>query len=496
MIFSAIIGAGASLLGASSANKASKRASADNRAAIASQERIQTQQMNLARDEMRDRRAELDYQRGIEALNRELAAQDYDFNVEELRRLQDQLLSERQHVLDRQVELDRDAAQQRAFQIEQLLQNQSISAAERERALQELEEAQAVAAGERDEDLRRLAEEREMKAIERDYMIDVFGQARQQAQSERDYDLAFRDNLTGRIDDLQSALDQTLSFLGPAPAIASLSPQDIEREILMREDQYMGDADRAIDRVASVNEARLISNGMDESTQANRRRRDIASQAASMYEQARTRARDEALNYISGRQGALVDNANAIMGNRSARLNETGQVAGAGLDRMMQMPNVGSAMGAFSLASAVPSAVHTRNLRSANDYSAPLQVGSSIYDRTQIGTGMGATLNPQSAATGAGLNLRRTLISPYGNPNFNPGAALSAAGATGAGIVSATNSNLASANANAMQAGQALGSSLQNLGESFANSGVGRKVSARVGDFFGVGGGGTASKKG
>lgn len=493
MIFSAILGVGSALLGASSSNKASKRASADARAAQQSQERIANRQLAFAESERADRQRELDYQREVETLNRGIAQEDYDFQLAELRAMQSQLLEERQFQIDRQIQVDRAAAEQRALELEQLLNNQSITSAERARALTEMEEAQAIARGERDEDLRRFAEEREMKSIERDFMVSQFYAARDQAMAERNDDLAYRDAIFGRVGDLQSALDNAQRGLGELPVIPSLSMADIDAEIASRTADYIGDADRAIDRVASVNEANLIRSGMDESTPGTRRRTEIASEAASLYDEARRRARDEALGYIGGRQGLMVDNANARMGQRGAVLNEVGQVAGAGLDTMLRVPTARGASSIYGMASSLPSGIHSRGISSANDYRAPLAVNSGIYDNLPNSLGVGPDVVTRSGTNGMGVGLARTLVNPYGQGNFNPGGALAGAASTAASMAATAQAAANQANANASLAGQALGSAVSDLGSSLDNTAFGKRASSW---FSNIGGGGGKGGKG
>ena len=95
------------------------------------------------------------------------------------------LLDERQEQRERQILEDREAARLATFRLEQILQNQEISAQEREFAISQLNEAKAIAAGERDEDKRRFLEERDRKEIERDFMVQEYQQSKAQRAEER-----------------------------------------------------------------------------------------------------------------------------------------------------------------------------------------------------------------------------------------------------------------------------------------------------------------------
>jgi len=495
MPWGAIIGAGVSLLGGMSANKQAKKDSAEAARANRAQEQMQREQMQFAYTERDDRNRELDYQRQIEAMNRELAGEDYTFQRGQLEQYREQILTERQYGIDRQVQLDRDAAEQRAFQIEQMLQNQSISAAEREQAMSELQEAQATASGERDEDLRRFAEEREMLSAERDFRMQQFEGARDQSMSERDTDLGYRDAITGRIDDLRGTLTDAQRRLGDMPAMPTLSAADIENEVGRRSQLYRADADRAVDRIASVTEARLMRNGMDASTQGNARRGDIAREASDMYATADNRAYDDALAYITGKTGAQVDNVNAQINRRGSYLDEYSGIGMAGIEALLANPRAASAVDAYQLANMVGSGVNNRGIASANDYNAPMAVGSSIYDRIAVGDNLGQTMNLGSAASGAGINLGHNLISPYGTPNYNPAAYAGSAASLASGVASNANSRAAGSNAAAGAAGSAMGSAFADLFNSGGGGSNSRGMSRTGGTAF-DGGGGIGTKVG
>lgn len=330
---------------------------------------------DLASEDARRRNEEL---RAFEQFSLEQLQLERAFSMDEMRRVQDQLVSERQFEIDRQVRADQEAARIQAFRLDQLLRNQQLSEEERGFAIRELERVQQIASGERAEDIRRLYEDRARAEAQREFMLGVFREGRDMALDERAMDLDVRDRITGQIGDLQSSLSAAFSAMGAAPQIGRLTEEDIRAEIERRSQQAISDVDRAADRVASINEADLVRSGMDRSTLATERRGDIAERLAQEYQAARSRAYDEALRYIMGREDALTGNANAIMGNRGAQLAEIAGVRGAGLQEMLNLPQVRSALPGLSMAQLVGDGIFNRELTSANNFRAPVDILSRV----------------------------------------------------------------------------------------------------------------------
>ena len=73
------------------------------------------------------------------------------------------------------------------------------------------------------------------------------------------------------------------------------------------------------------------------------------------------------------------------------------------------MPNLPSAVTQDYLR--LPSGNYTRNIVSANNYRAPIDIRSGIYNM-DVPMGMGATLNPASAANYSFLNLPSAMLGP------------------------------------------------------------------------------------
>lgn len=414
--FSAILGlvgsgltAGASIFGA---NKQAQTAKEQMRL----QEKIAKMQNDMAmlnygmsRDQMRKQDENNEYMRRIEQQNRMLKGEERDFAVDWLNRNQTQLSAERQYAIDRQVKLDQEAAKQRQFQLEQLLRNQNLAAEERQFAIQQLQEAKAVASGERNEDLKRFYQEKETVQQERAFAEAEYGRNRQQLQSERGLELARRRAIEDQVARLQASLSGVQQNLGAMPDVPFVTRADYDAEEARRAAIYTADVDRAAERAASVNAARLTKGGIDSSTTATQSQADIAKRLASEYAKARMMARDEAYKYITGQQGVDMAVYDKRLGARKYALDETGAVTGAGLDAMMKLPNLPSAVTQDYLR--LPSGNYTRNLMSANNYRAPIDIRSGIYNM-DVPVGMGQTISPASAANYSFLNLPTAMLGP------------------------------------------------------------------------------------
>lgn len=384
-------------------------------------------QYGLGLDQLRREREQERYIREENARKQQYLEEEYGLRLDSQRARASQSMAERQYMLDRQVQVDRSAAQQRAFQIEQLLRNQDLAASEREYAVRMLEDARATAMGERDEDLMRYYSERDQALNERNFAIDEMRRAQTIASTERYDDLSLRNRILDQSTQLRDALFDTFTDLGDAPEAPRVTKAMLDDEIGRREDRAMGDVDRALDRVASVGEADLMRRGVERSSTATAKRAEIAERGADMYAKARDQARDEALRYMSGVQESLFKDYEGQLKQRSVAFQDVGNVYGAGMDVAKLLPQLRSANDYRSPVQ-VGSGVFTRQVRSANDFRAPINVGTSIYDR-EVGSGMGATLNLPSAAAMQELNPGSRL-----NANFskfdvtNPSSFMSVAG--------------------------------------------------------------------
>ena len=483
-------------------------------------------------DALRAQQEENEYIRQRELLDRSIRGNERNFAEDQLSGYLNTLAGERQYGLDRQQLLDRDAARQRAFQLEQLLRNQELSADERRFALEQLRiaqdiaqserdftmgiyqneadrlaerqsmmdqearemqlyrlreaarnrdlmaserefakmllgQSQDVAAAERDEEMARFLEDRDTRADERQFVVDQYEDYLRQVQAERDTEMGIRNQILAGADDLQSRLEAAASQLGYVPEIEQITPEMIDAEVARRTGEYMSDVDRAAEAVASANEADLIRAGIDVSTGATQRRGDIAGRLAQEYQNARQRAYDDAMGYISGRSNAMATNVGNIMDRRSAILGETANIAGTELGILQNLRQLPSATGAYQMASSIGSGILDRNITSANNYNAPIPVNSAFYDasgamtsgmssydynlmnlmsgigsagnynspvginsaiyNSSVGGGLGNNYSIGSAASTAGMNIGSQIMAPYSQTLQNPNTYLTGA---------------------------------------------------------------------
>jgi len=541
MSFSTILQLGMGIYGARQAGQEYRDGIRARYEALAMQRDQYNQNYGSYLDALRAQQEENEYVRQREVLDRMTRGSERDFAERQLFSYLDQLDAERQYGMDRQQVLDRDAARQRAFQLQQLLTNQDLRADERRFALEQLRIAQDIAAGERDftmgiyqdeadrlaerqsmadqearemqlyrlreaarnrdlvaserefakmllgqaqdvagaerdEQMARFLEDRDTRADERQFVVDQYEDYLRQAQAERDAEMGIREQILAGADDLQSRLEATASQLGYVPEIEQITPEMIDAEVARRTGEYMSDVDRAAEAVASANEADLIRAGIDVSTGATQRRGDIAGRLAQEYQNARARAYDDAMGYISGRSNAMATNVGNIMDRRAAILGETANIGGAELGILQNLRQLPSATGAYQMAANIGSGILDRNIVSANNYSAPIAVTSGLYDASNamtsgmsnydynlmnlmsgvsssnnysspvaigsaiydgnIGGNYASTLSPSSAASTAGLNLGSSVMAPYNQTLQNPMNYLSNANAYNNSIIS------------------------------------------------------------
>ena len=413
MAFSAILGLAGNLYAANQASKQARDAQALQMYQMQQQQQFQNANFLLAQDARKERREQNQYLQQIEALNRRLAGQERDFQMSELDNFKRALLKERQEDIERQILQDKEAARLSTFRLEQLLKGQDISEQERNFAIQQLELARATAAGERDEELRRFLQDRATAQIERDFLVNMALDAQDQARLERAEGMAIRDQILNQILGLQGAVNQTASQLGYVPIPAAVSEGDIQKEIDKRVEQNIADVDRAAEAVASVGEAGLIRQGMDESTKGTSVRGDIAARLANEYSKARDSAYDDALKYISGREQVFGTNVGNIMDARSKLLAETAGIAGTGLQQLANLPSAPSALSGYNYARMIPTGILNRNISSANDFRSPVAIGSAIYNNPSLMTsGLANYTRPTSLATNQGFNVKSGIFNP------------------------------------------------------------------------------------
>ena len=390
------------------------------------------------------------------------------------------------------------AASERAFEIEQMLRNQNIKGDERAQALDMLAEAKAMAGFESERDYQNFLEAKATRASERRDGLNVFERGMDTAAAERQEIMNQRNAISQAVDSLRSGLRGTQRGLQDIPDVQMITDADIRGEIDRRTTENLSDVDRAATAVASVNEADLIRSGMDASTTGTAKRGDIAARLSQEFSNARSRAYDDALRYISGKQGVYGNDINQVMKSRQAQLDEEMGIGRAGIQDMIGLPTAPSANNALQFYSSVPTAAYDRSIGSANDFNAPLQVGSSIYDANigsanaamaymptgtanigfnigsgagprdmrgmgtaiydsiNIGTGLSDYRAPSSAATVAGLNLGSAVSNPY-QMSFDPSSYFNASNSGYDNIASNANTRYNTAMTNSANAGRAFG---------------------------------------
>lgn len=471
-MWSALFGLmGAGLGAVSSMSSANAAAQAQMYAAsLADQQARRQQQMQLwnmmmGQDQMRAMQEENNYRRMLEQQNRSMMNQERQWQIGEYQKGTETLKGEREYMLARQIMADKEAAKQQQFVIEEYLKNKSLAADERKQALKALEEAKAVAKGERDEDMRRFYEERDQRISEREYAMRQYQSMQDRMVGERQYDIANRNKIEGRIDNLYQTLQRAQEGLGDMPTVRQFTEQDIAAEEARRRELGIKLVDRAADRVASINEANLIRSGIDSGDVARDKRGQITSQISDLYAQAALAARDDALKYIGGVQNTLYTGYDKELARRQAMLGEISGVEGTGIDALTRLKDPRSAVtnDFFNL----PSAVYNRDIRSANNYSAPMTIGSSIINMPEIPYGMANTMNLPSAVPTGYANIQSAVMAPYTKEFLNPQNFFSAGAEIGNSLFNMYNTNAQTAAERAAAASMASGSALQNLFSSF-----------------------------
>ena len=302
--------------------------------------------------------------------------------------LRDQYYQDHQYVTNRQSSLDRAAAEQRAFDMEQLLRNEDLSEEQREWAMAEYEEAKAMASGERDFDKAQLAKNQTQALQEYTDRVNRINEMRDQLGAERQWQLDQYGNVVQATDNYSAQLQEMIDGFGNLVTAKRYGEGDVRQEASRLAGVYQGNVDRAVDRIASVNEADLMRDGIDRSTTGTARRGELAERVAPMYDQAYQKAYQDAMGHIQGLASIEAGGANQALAERSALLAELGVLKDP-IAMAMQSSNmvnasgvnpafidagsgvynqgVGSAMGGFNMANLVGSGIYEGN------------VGSSMY---------------------------------------------------------------------------------------------------------------------
>lgn len=468
MFSTAIFGlVGAGLQAYTSYQAANAAAEAQMYAAQLQQEQMRRQQdmqmfqMGMGQDQMRQMMEENAYRRMIEQQNRTQLGQERQFQMQEYAKNSEQLKSEREYMISRQLLADQEAAKQRQFQLEEYLQSKTLAADERKQALKMLEETKAIAKGERDDDLKRYYTNQQQRLDERDYAMRNYRAMQDRLVGERQYDIQGRNKVEGRLDNLYQTMQRTRAGLGDMPSVRQFTEEEIAAEEARRRDLGIKLVDRAADKVASINEANLIRSGIDSGNAGVNKRAEITAQISDLYDRAAMQARDEALKYIGGVQGTLYAGYDKELARRQAMLGEVGGVEGTGIAQLMQLKDPRSAVD-FNFMQ-TPSGVYDRDILSANNYNAPMQINSAVMNAPQLPFGMANTMNmPSAISTGWG-NIVSGITGPSQSQFVNPQGFFNTASELGNSMFNWANQNYSDASAQAAAAAAASGASMQNL---------------------------------
>ena len=496
-IIGAGIGAATSMMGQAAAKRRHAQSIAYQQWAAQRQFEIQEQQLNIQREQLNmahaadnERRAENEYRRQQEIINRGIRRRERYEEERLIEEFKAEKMRDQEIAIQRQIQMDKAAARERQFELTEFLRNQAISAQERQTALDELEEVKGIVSGERDEDKVQFLRARAQKELEREFAAQEYIDAKGQAELERAESLARNQAIMAQIGRMEAGLNEAVQGLQVTPDIQTFSPADIQSEIDRRTSQYQADVDRAASAVASAGEADLIRTGMDLSTTGENRRAAIAARLAQDYQNARNRAYDDSMNFIKNQQGVSQADAGAIQDMRQQQLAEVAGIQGIGLDPMLRMTDARSALTApAAYLNQLPTGVYDRRLSTASGYRAPIGIGSAIYDRTNmVGSGISPTANIPSAAVG--MMPSSQVFDPYSMSIDDPSRYMGIAAGMGGPIMSSQAGVMRSADlmagqtaAQAAGASKSFGSSMRGLSdELFATD---------WGDMFGGGGGGS-----
>jgi len=456
MAWAAALGLASSAFGAWSANKDAKAARAQQDYQFRKQQEMQETNLDMMRGAQRTQEQENLYQRQMEGYNRNMMAQERQFELDYLEKNRKHLLEDRQMDIDRQIEEDKEAARIQQWNLENYLKRSNIAKEEREWAMKQLEESKAIVKGERDEEMKRFKEDREIKRMEREYTVGEYEKASSQAYAERDESLKNRAEIMKRISGMQSSLEKAASGLGAIPEIEQLKKSDIDNEINRRSDLYQSDVDRAADKMASIGEAGLIRGGIDRSSSGLGVRGDITRRIADEYQSARNRAYDDALNYITGRHDAYAKNVDDIIGRRQSVLREVGDVSGAGIQDMQNLKEGQSANTAMQYMP-TNSAVYDRAITSADNYTRGDIGSANLSNSYEMQSRLANYSRPQSLVNQEGYNIGTAVMGPYSMSNQNPDNYLNNAQSIGNNMYNASATNFQNAQTNSYNASSGFG---------------------------------------
>lgn len=398
-MFSAILGlasAGVGLYQAIGAQNIANQELVLKRQALKEQADQGKRQYGLALDQLQLEREQERYIREQNEANRIAQAVERAKMESDRRARLAQSQKERQYMIDRQVSIDRAAAQKYALELEAYLANQNLAKEERKLALQYLENARAVAAGEREEDIRRLYEDQLKATQERDFAIQELRAAQTIAVNERNMDVDYRNAILTDLAEMQAKVEASYNDFGPLAKPRTISDAEMMATFADFDRNAVANVDRAADRVASQTEAALLDRGIGNSSPANAARAEVARRLSLDYENARLNARNQAMDYISGKQDVYLRDYEAQRDARNTEMATVSSMYAPFIEGAINLRPTQSAND-YSTPVNISSAIMDRALLSANQYAAPINIGSAMISPA-LSSLIGDTLTPPSTA--------------------------------------------------------------------------------------------------
>ena len=143
----------------------------------------------------------------------------------------------------------------------------------------------------------------------------------------------------------------------------------------------------------------------------------------------------------------------------------------------MKVPQAGSAVDAYRLAQMVPSAIYNRNVSSAGNFRAPVQIGTAAVQGT-MSPGIADYTRPTSMVSNAGFNIDSAILPPYGITTNDPNTYMSNAMNIGNNMYNAAATSAQNAANRSYQASSGFGQSFnkflnnQSQGQQYGITGV------------------------
>jgi hypothetical protein len=319
-------------------------------------------------------------------------------------------ISEQQRQVGRQDFLDAAAAAARQYDIGQVGLGNQVRRNERDFAISAFENALGIAGRERQQDIQQLRNAQTQVALERRFSEDLIRRAQGVLSQERQQEAALRNSIATAGGNLADKINATNASFGDFIPGARLGLDALRREEAIRAATQMDDVRRAADIVASKGEAGLIRRGVDQSTAGDQMRSQITRRIVDEFAKARTRARDEALGFISGANATFGQNEARDLTARRTLLGLAGQGDSALLSALASIRPLPSAVGPTQ---GPATGAYDRRLVSGNA-GPPVAIGSSFYDRN-VGGGVGQTIgvtNPGAVSFAPVSGINTAFASP------------------------------------------------------------------------------------